>query len=65
MLGSSSDFLDAMYANFFLPYIIAPSRVTAHSKTLINNIFLNTVEDGSSQETLSQRSLTITANFSL
>ena len=45
--GNSSDFLDAMYPNFLLPYISAPSRVTPHSKTLIDNIFPNTTEDGS------------------
>ena len=45
--GDSSDFLDAIYANFLLPYISAPSRVTPHSKTLIGNIFSNTIEDGS------------------
>ena len=47
MHGNSSDFLDAMDANFILPYISAPSRVTPHSKTLIDNIFSNTIEDGS------------------
>ena len=45
--GDSSDFLDAMYASFLLPYIKAPSRVTPHSKTLIDNIFFNTTEDSS------------------
>ena len=45
--GDSSDFLDAMYASFPLPYINTPSRVTPHSKTLIDNIFSNTIEDSS------------------
>ena len=45
--GDSSDFLDAMYAIFRLPYISAPSRVTQQSKTLIDNIFFNKIEDGS------------------
>ena len=49
--SDSSDFLDSMYANFLLPYISAPSRVTPHSKTLTGNIFSNMIEDGSSQET--------------
>ena len=49
--GGSSDFLDAMYANFLLPYISVPSRVTPHSKTLIDNIFSNMIED-SSKKTL-------------
>ena len=43
----SADFLDAIYASFLLPYISAPSRVTPHSKALIDNIFSNTIEDGS------------------
>ena len=47
MHGNSSDFLDAMYANFLLPYISTPSRVTPHSKTLTDNIFSNMIEDGS------------------
>ena len=45
--GDSSDFLDAMYASFLLPYINTPSKVTPHSKTLIDNIFSNTIEDSS------------------
>ena len=36
--GDSYDFLDAIYANFLLPYISAPSRVTPHSKILIEII---------------------------
>ena len=39
MHGDSSNFLDAMYASFLLPYSSAPSRVTLHPKTLIDNIF--------------------------
>ena len=35
MHDDSSDFLGAMYANFHLPYISAPSSVTPHSKTFI------------------------------
>ena len=38
--------LDSMYTNSLLPYISIPTRVTAHSKTLINNIFSNNIEDG-------------------
>ena len=45
--GDSFDFLDAMYASFLLPYINTPSKVTPHSKTLIDNIFSNTIEDSS------------------
>ena len=43
----SADFLDSTYASFLLPYISTPSRVTPRSKTLIDNIFLNNIEDGS------------------
>ena len=43
----SADFLDSMYASFLLPYISTPSKVTPHSKTLIDNIFSNNIKDGS------------------
>ena len=43
--SDSSDFLDAAYANFLLPYISAPSRVIPHSKNRIDNTFPNTIED--------------------
>ena len=36
--GDSYDFLDTIYANFLLPYISAPSRVTPHSKIPIEII---------------------------
>ena len=39
-------FLDSWYTNVLLPYISAPSRVTTHSRTLIDNIFSNNIEDG-------------------
>ena len=42
----SASFLDSLYANFLLPYISTPSRVTTHSRTLIDNIFSNNIEDG-------------------
>ena len=44
--ADSTAFLDSMYANFFLPYITAPTRVTTHSKALIDNIFSSNIEDG-------------------
>ena len=47
MHGDSSNFLDAMYASFLLPYSSAPSRVTLPPKTLIDNIFSNMIENGS------------------
>ena len=42
----SASFLDSLYANFLLPYISTHSRVTTHSRTLIDNIFSNNIEDG-------------------
>ena len=39
--------LDSMYASFLLPYISTSSRVTPHSKALIDNIFFNNIEDAS------------------
>ena len=38
------DFLDSMTSNFFLPFISQPSRVTSRSKTLIDNIYFNSIE---------------------
>ena len=43
----SADFLDSLYASFLLSYISTPSRVTPHSKILIDNIFSENIEDGS------------------
>ena len=44
--NNSSDFLDVIYVIFLLPYIDSASRITLHSKTLIDNIFSNMIEDG-------------------
>ena len=41
----SASFLDSLYANFLLPYISAPSGVTKHSRTLVDNIFSNNIGD--------------------
>ena len=46
----SADFLDSMHASFLLPYISTPSQVTPCSKTLIDNIFSNNIEDSSISE---------------
>ena len=35
------DFVDTMYASSFYPTINTPTRITATSKTLIDNIFYN------------------------
>ena len=34
----TNKFLDSSAPNSFLPYILQQSRITSHSKTLINNI---------------------------
>ena len=34
----TNKFLDSPASNFYLPYIIQPSRHTSHSRTLIDNI---------------------------
>ena len=36
-----NDFLDSLAPNSFIPYILHPTRITSHSKTLIDNIFPN------------------------
>ena len=36
-----NDFLDSLASNSFIPYILHPTRITSHSKTLIDNIFSN------------------------
>ena len=35
------DFVDTMYASSFYPTINIPTRITASSKTLIDNVFYN------------------------
>ena len=42
--SDSAMFLDNMYENLLLPYIISPTRVTPRSQTLIDNIFSNIIE---------------------
>ena len=42
----SVTFLESMYTNFLSTYISTPTRVTTHSKTLIDNIFTNNIDDG-------------------
>ena len=38
-----SDFLDILTSNMFIPHIIHPTRITPNSKTLIDNIFSNSI----------------------
>ena len=37
----TNGFLDSRASNSFIPYILHPTRITSHSKTLIGNIFSN------------------------
>ena len=37
----TNEFLDSLASNSFVPYILQPTRLTSHSKTLIDNIFSN------------------------
>ena len=39
----TNEFLDSLASNSFLPYIFQPTRITTHSKTLIDNIFTNVI----------------------
>ena len=43
--SDSATFLDNMYENLLLPYILSPTRVTPRSQTLIDNIFSNIEKD--------------------
>ena len=37
----TNDFLDSLTSNSFIPYILHPTRITSHSKTLTDNLFSN------------------------
>ena len=37
----TNDFLDSLACNSIIPYILQPTRLTSHLKTLIDNIFSN------------------------
>lgn len=39
----TEDFINSMSSFFFCPQILQPSRITDHSATLIDNIFLNSI----------------------
>ena len=43
---SITSFMDILSSNFILPQILLPTRVTEHSKTLIDNIFSSPSEYG-------------------
>ena len=38
---ATNEFLDCLSSNMFLPHIAQQTRITSHSKTLIDNIFSN------------------------
>ena len=38
---NTANFLDPTFSYSYLPFINTPTRVTGHSKTLIDNIFCN------------------------
>ena len=39
----TNEFLDSLASNSFLPYILQPTKLTSHSKILIDNIFTNLI----------------------
>ena len=39
----TNEFLDSLASNSFVPYILQPTRLTSHSKTLIDNIISNII----------------------
>ena len=45
--SQTSEFLDLMYSYNMIPVITKPTRVTAHTATLIDNIFTNNFQDTS------------------
>ena len=55
----TNEFLDSLASNSFLPYILQPTRITSHSKTLIDNIFTNVIFPDSVSGNLALLSLTI------
>ena len=42
--SATDGFLNTLGSNFFPPHILQPTRITDHSATLIDNIFLNSIE---------------------
>ena len=41
----TEDYVDMVFSNNFLPLITKPTRITDHSKTLIDHIYMNTQND--------------------
>ena len=42
--NQTNEFLDSLASNSFIPLILQPTRITSHSNTLIDNIFLNFID---------------------
>ena len=42
--NQTNGFLDSLAANSFIPLILQPTRITSHSNTPIDNIFLNVTD---------------------
>ena len=40
----TNEFLYSLASNSFMPLTLQPTRITSHSNTLINNIFLNVID---------------------
>ena len=57
--NSTNVLLDSLASNSFVPYILQPTQLTSHSKTLIDNIFSNII----SPESISCNFLTSEAIF--
>ena len=45
----TSDFLELMYSHSFIPLITKPTRITAHTATLIDNVFTNNINASQQQ----------------
>ena len=41
--SETNDFIHFMISHYFLSHILHPTRVTDHSATIIDNIFLNSL----------------------
>ena len=39
----TNEFLDSLASNSFVPYLLQPTWLTSHSKTLIENVFSNII----------------------
>ena len=41
--NETNEFLDSLASNSFIPLVLQPTRITSHSNTLIDNIFLKSL----------------------